>query len=390
MSLDNQNQPSSLGGTRVLFIDRDGTIIKETVDEQIDAFEKMMFYPKAFTFLGKIAKELDYELVMITNQDGLGTDSFPEETFWPVHNFIIQSFENEGVVFDKVFLDRTFPHENANTRKPGTGLLTQYFSDAYDLANSFVIGDRLTDMELAKNLGAKGIFINDETHLGTGEITVKREELDAFIALESNDWEKIYEFLKLKDRTAATHRKTNETDIDIRLNLDGTGKSDISTGLAFFDHMLDQLARHGQMDLKIKVEGDLQVDEHHTIEDTGIALGEVFHTALGNKLGIERYGFCLPMDDCLAQVAIDFGGRNWLVWDADFKREKIGDMPTEMFHHFFKSFSDGAKANLNIKAEGTNEHHKIEAIFKAFAKSIKMAVKRDVEKMVLPSTKGIL
>ena len=390
MSIDNQNQPSSLGGKRVLFIDRDGTIIKETVDEQIDAFEKMMFYPKAFTFLGKIAKELDYELVMITNQDGLGTDSFPEETFWPVHNFIIKSFENEGVVFDKVFLDRTFPHENANTRKPGTGLLTQYFSDAYDLANSFVIGDRLTDMELAKNLGAKGIFINDETHLGTGEITVKREELDAFIALESNDWEKIYEFLKLKDRTAATHRKTNETDIDIRLNLDGTGKSDISTGLAFFDHMLDQLARHGQMDLKIKVEGDLQVDEHHTIEDTGIALGEVFHTALGNKLGIERYGFCLPMDDCLAQVAIDFGGRNWLVWDADFKREKIGDMPTEMFHHFFKSFSDGAKANLNIKAEGTNEHHKIEAIFKAFAKSIKMAVKRDVEKMVLPSTKGIL
>lgn len=375
---------------RVLFIDRDGTMIKETIDEQIDAFDKMIFYPKAFTFLGKIAKELDYELVMITNQDGLGSDVFPEDTFWPVHNFIMKSFENEGVVFDKVFLDRTFPHENANTRKPGTGLLTDYFSEAYDLGNSFVIGDRLTDMELAKNLGAKGIFINDETNLGTGEITVKRDALDAHIALENNDWEKIYEFLKLKDRTSETHRKTNETDIAIKLNLDGTGKSDIKTGLAFFDHMLDQLARHGQMDLTIKVNGDLEVDEHHTIEDTGIALGEVFHNALGNKLGIERYGFCLPMDDCLAQSAIDFGGRNWLVWDADFKREMVGDMPTEMFHHFFKSFTDGAKANLNIKAEGTNEHHKIEAIFKAFAKSIKMAVKRDVEKMVLPSTKGVL
>jgi len=377
-------------GQRILFIDRDGTIIKETVDEQIDAFEKMMFYPKAFTFLGKIAKELDYELVMITNQDGLGTDVFPEDTFWPVHNFILKSFENEGVVFDKVFLDRTFPHENADTRKPGTGLLTEYLSEPYDLKNSFVIGDRLTDIELAKNLGAKGIFINDETNLGTGEITVKRNELDDVIALESNDWEKIYEFLKLKNRTAKITRKTNETDIYIKLNLDGTGKSDIKTGLAFFDHMLDQLARHGQMDLQIRVEGDLEVDEHHTIEDTGIALGEVFHTALGNKLGIERYGFCLPMDDCLAQVAIDFGGRNWLVWEADFKREKVGDMPTEMFHHFFKSFTDGAKANLNIKAEGTNEHHKIEAIFKAFAKAIKMSVKRDVEKMVLPSTKGML
>ncbi|WP_339652331.1 bifunctional histidinol-phosphatase/imidazoleglycerol-phosphate dehydratase HisB [uncultured Maribacter sp.] len=375
---------------RVLFIDRDGTIIKETIDEQIDAFEKMIFYPKAFTFLGKIAKELDYELVMITNQDGLGTDVFPEDTFWPVHNFILKSFENEGVFFDKVFLDRTFPHENANTRKPGTGLLTEYFSDVYDLENSFVIGDRLTDMELAKNLGAKGIFINDETNLGTAEITIKRDELESYIAIESNDWEKIYEFLKLKDRTAEIHRKTNETDISIKLNLDGTGKSDIKTGLAFFDHMLDQLARHGQMDLTIKVDGDLEVDEHHTIEDTGIALGEVFHSALGNKLGIERYGFCLPMDDCLAQSAIDFGGRNWLVWNADFKREKVGDMPTEMFHHFFKSFTDGAKANLNIKAEGTNEHHKIEAIFKAFAKSIKMSVKRDVEKMVLPSTKGVL
>ncbi len=375
---------------KVLFIDRDGTIIKETADEQIDAFDKMVFYPKVFAFLGKIAKELDYELVMITNQDGLGTDSFPEETFWPVHNFILKSFENEGVVFDKVFLDRTFPHENADTRKPGTGLLTAYFSDEYDLANSFVIGDRLTDMELAKNLSSKGIFINDNTHLGTDEITVKREALNDVIVLENNDWEKIYEFLKLKDRVAEITRKTNETDIYIKLNLDGTGIGNIDTGLSFFDHMLDQLARHGQMDLDIKVKGDLEVDEHHTIEDTAIALGEVFHKALGNKLGIERYGFCLPMDDCLAQVAIDFGGRNWLVWETEFKREMIGKMPTEMFNHFFKSFTDGAKANLNIKAEGANEHHKIEAIFKAFAKAIKMAVKRDVEKMVLPSTKGML
>ena len=375
---------------KVLFIDRDGTIIKETADEQIDAFEKMIFYPKAFTWLGKIAQELDYELVMITNQDGLGTDVFPEDTFWPVHNFILKSFENEGVVFNKVFLDRTFPHENADTRKPGTGLLTAYFSEDYDLKNSFVIGDRLTDMELAKNLGSKGIFINDNTNLGEGETTVSDKELDAHIALESNDWQKIYEFLKLEDRVRTLSRKTNETDIQITLNLDGTGKSSIHTGIAFFDHMLDQLARHGAMDLDIQVKGDLEVDEHHTIEDTAIALGEIFADALGNKLGIERYGFCLPMDDCLAQAAIDFGGRNWLVWEADFKREMIGKMPTEMFYHFFKSFTDGAKANLNIKAEGTNEHHKIEAIFKAFAKAIKVAIKRDPDKMILPSTKGML
>lgn len=375
---------------KVLFIDRDGTIIKETADEQIDDFGKIEFYPKVFTYLGKIAKELDYELVMITNQDGLGTDSFPEENFWPAQNFILKSFENEGVIFDNVFLDRTFPHENANTRKPGTGLLTAYFSGEYDLKKSFVIGDRLTDMELAKNLGSKGIFINDNTNLGAGEITVDSSDLGDIIALESNDWEKIYGFLKLEDRVSEVIRKTNETYIHIKLNLDGTGKGTIDTGLAFFDHMLDQLARHGQMDLDIKVKGDLEVDEHHTIEDTAIALGEVFHKALGNKLGIERYGFCLPMDDCLAQVAIDFGGRNWLVWEAEFKREMIGQMPTEMFNHFFKSFTDGAKANLNIKAEGSNEHHKIEAIFKAFAKAIKMAVKRDVEKMVLPSTKGML
>jgi imidazoleglycerol-phosphate dehydratase/histidinol-phosphatase len=375
---------------KVLFIDRDGTIIKEPGDEQVDAFDKLIFYPNVFTYLGKIARELDYELVMITNQDGLGTSAFPEDTFWPVQNFIVQSFENEGVVFDNIVIDRTFPHENAETRKPKTGLLTEYFSETYDLANSYVIGDRLTDIELAKNLGSKGIFINDHTELGTDEISIKRNELEKLIALETNDWKKIHEFLKLQDRVAEISRKTNETDIQIKINLDGSGKSTIATGLAFFDHMLDQLARHGQMDLDIQVQGDLEVDEHHTIEDTAIALGEVFHKALSNKLGIERYGFCLPMDDCLAQVAIDFGGRNWLVWEAEFKREKIGEMPTEMFYHFFKSFTDGAKANLNIKAEGTNEHHKIEAIFKAFAKAIKVAVKRDVDKMILPSTKGML
>lgn len=375
---------------KVLFIDRDGTIIKETADEQIDAFEKMIFYPKVFTYLGKIAKELDYELVMITNQDGLGTDSFPEDTFWPVHNFIMKSFENEGVVFDKVFLDRTFPHENANTRKPGTGLLTAYFSSAYDLENSFVIGDRLTDIELAKNLGSKGIYINNKTNFGAKEITVNRKELDDVIALESNNWQQIYEFLKLENRVAEITRNSNETQIYIKLNLDGTGKSAISTGIDFFDHMLDQIARHGNMDLTVEVKGDLEVDEHHTIEDTMIVLGEVFADALGNKMGIERFGFCLPMDDCLAQVAIDFGGRNWLVWEADFNREMIGKMPTEMFYHLFKSFTDGAKCNLNIKAEGTNEHHKIEAIFKAFAKALKAAVKRDSEKMILPSTKGLL
>ncbi|MEO1012516.1 MAG: bifunctional histidinol-phosphatase/imidazoleglycerol-phosphate dehydratase HisB [Bacteroidota bacterium] len=379
-----------MGSTKILFIDRDGTLIKEPEDEQIDDFSKLEFYPGAFTYLGKIARELDYELVMITNQDGLGTSVFPEETFWPVHNFVLKSFENEGVAFNKVFIDRTYPHENADTRKPKTGLLTEYFKKPYDLENSFVIGDRLTDMELAKNLGAKGIFINDNTNLGTDEITLGQTALDTVIALESNEWEKIYTFLKLKDRVAEIHRNTNETDISIRINLDGSGKGAINTGLAFFDHMLDQLARHGQMDLEIRVNGDLEVDEHHTIEDTGIALGEAFFKALGDKLGIERYGFYLPMDDCLAQVALDFGGRNWLVWEADFKREKVGDMPTEMFHHFFKSFTDGAKANLNIKAEGTNEHHKIEAIFKALAKTIKMAVKRDKDKMVLPSTKGIL
>lgn len=375
---------------KILFIDRDGTIIKESSDEQIDTFKKLKFYPKVFQYLSKIDKELDFEIVMITNQDGLGTDAFPEDTFWPVHNFIIECFKNEGIEFKEQFIDRTFPKDNAPTRKPNTGLLTKYFSEDYDLKNSFVIGDRLTDIELAKNLGAKGIYINNNTNLGANEIKAKRDELDAFIALETNNWEEIYAFLKTEDRTGSIVRNTNETKINIELNLDGTGKNSIDTGISFFDHMLDQLARHGQLDLSIIVEGDLEVDEHHTIEDTAIALGELFNKVLGSKLGIERYGFCLPMDDCLAQVAIDFGGRSWLVWDVNFKREMIGKMPTEMFMHFFKSFTGGAKCNLNIKAEGRNEHHKIEAVFKAFAKAIKMAVKRDVGNMILPTTKGVL
>ncbi len=376
---------------KVLFIDRDGTIVLEPENYQLDSLEKLEFYPKAFQYLAKIANELDYELAMVTNQDGLGTDSFPEDTFWPTQNFILKAFENEGVVFDEIFVDRTFPEENAPTRKPRTGMLTKYLNNPeYDLENSFVLGDRLTDVELAKNLGAKAIFMNMTDGIGSNEISSKRDELNETIALQTTDWKRIYEFLKLEARSASITRKTNETDIYINLNLDGTGKSKIDTGIAFFDHMLDQISRHGQMDLEITVKGDLEVDEHHTIEDTAIALGEVFAKALGNKLGIERYGFCLPMDDCLAQAAIDFGGRNWLIWETEFKREMVGKMPTEMFYHFFKSFTDGAKANLNIKAEGINEHHKIEAIFKAFAKAIKVAVKRDTEKMILPSTKGML
>ncbi len=376
---------------RVLFIDRDGTLVLEPENYQLDSLTKLEFYPKVFQFLSKIAKELDFELAMVTNQDGLGTLSFPEETFWPTQNFILKAFENEGITFDEIFIDRSFPEDNAPTRKPRTGMLTKYLNNPeYDLENSFIIGDRITDVELAKNLGSKAIFIKNEENLGGNEIATSLEELQNVIALQTTDWQKIYEFLKLDERTASIKRSTNETNIAITLNLDGTGKSNINTGISFFDHMLDQIARHGQMDLDIQVKGDLEVDEHHTIEDAAIALGEVFAKALGNKLGIERYGFCLPMDDCLAQVAIDFGGRNWLVWEAEFKREMIGQMPTEMFFHFFKSFTDGAKANLNIKAEGTNEHHKIEAIFKAFAKAIKVAVKRDTEKMILPSTKGML
>lgn len=372
----------------VLFIDRDGTLALEPEGYQLDAFEKLVFYPEVFTYLAKIAKELDFELVMVTNQDGLGTASFPEETFWPVQDFLIQSFKNEGVQFNEILIDKSLPADNAPTRKPRTAMMNHYFDEAdYDLKNSFVIGDRLTDMELAKNLGSQGIFIANDPELGQDETTANT---DLPIALITTSWKDIYAFLKLEQRQFDYERKTNETDIKLKLNLDGTGKSSIDTGIAFFDHMLDQLARHGSMDIELEVKGDLEVDEHHTIEDTAIALGEAFAQALGNKLGIERYGFCLPMDDCLAQVAIDFGGRNWLVWETEFKREMIGKMPTEMFFHFFKSFSDGAKANINIKAEGTNEHHKIEAIFKAFAKAIKVAVKRDPDKMILPSTKGSL
>ena len=376
---------------KVLFIDRDGTLVLEPENYQLDSLSKLEFYPKVFQYLSKIAQELDFELVMVTNQDGLGTSYFPEDTFWPTQNFILKAFENESVTFEELFIDRSFPEDNAPTRKPRTGMLTKYLNNSdYDLTNSYVIGDRITDVELAKNLGSKAIFIKNEADLGGTEISASAEELQNIIALQTTDWKQIYEFLKLDERTASITRKTNETDIFIQLNLDAAGKSNIDTGISFFDHMLDQIARHGQMDLDIQVKGDLEVDEHHTIEDTAIALGEVFATALGNKLGIERYGFCLPMDDCLAQVAIDFGGRNWLVWETEFKREMIGKMPTEMFFHFFKSFTDGAKANLNIKCEGTNEHHKIEAIFKAFAKAIKVAVKRDTEKMILPSTKGML
>ena len=373
---------------KVLFIDRDGTLTLEPNDFQLDSFDKLIFYPNVFQYLSKIAKELDYELVIVTNQDGLGTSSFPENTFWPVHNFILQSFENEGVVFDQVFIDKSFPKDKQPTRKPGTELLKSYIDNpAYDLENSYMIGDRLTDMELAKNLGCKGILIDTDTERGATEVT---DAVLAVIVLKTQLWEEIYQRLLLKDRKVTLTRNTKETKITIALNIDGSGQSTIDTGIAFFDHMLDQLARHGQMDISIQTKGDLEVDEHHTIEDTAIALGETFALALGNKLGIERYGFTLPMDDALAQVAIDFGGRNWLVWEAEFKREMIGKMPTEMFFHFFKSFADGAKANINIKAEGDNEHHKIEVIFKAFAKAIKVAVKRDSSKMILPSTKGML
>ena len=377
---------------KILFIDRDGTLIKEPADEQIDSFAKLEFLPGMLQYLPKIATELDYELVMITNQDGLGTASYPEDTFWPVQNFVITTLKNEGVVFSNICIDRTFPAENAPTRKPGTGLLTQYFdTEKYDLKNSFTIGDRKNDILLGYNLSAKAIWINDNPGLGDKEFSKDEvEKIKCTVALETTEWEKIYEFLKVGKRVVEHRRATKETDIYIKIDLDGKGEAKVSTGLHFFDHMLDQIARHGSIDLEVIAKGDLHIDEHHTIEDTGIALGEVFAIALGNKRGIERYGFCLPMDDCLAQAAIDFGGRNWIVWDAEFNREKVGDVPTEMFYHFFKSFSDASKCNLNIKAEGQNEHHKIEAIFKAFAKAIKMAVKRDVNNMVLPSTKGVL
>lgn len=373
---------------KLLFIDRDGTLVVEPEDEQVDSFEKLQFYPGALQYLPRIAQELDFELVLVTNQDGLGTSSHPEENFWPVHRFIMNTFKGEGVHFAAEYIDRTFPHELAETRKPGTGMLKAYFDeDVYDLPNSFVIGDRVNDVKLAQNLGAKAIWLRSNDTLGITENHIIDEDT---IALQTNDFKKVYEFLKFSERVAEHQRTTKETDIYVALNLAGSGQAAIQTGLPFFDHMLDQLARHGGLDLTIDAKGDLHIDEHHTIEDTALALGETMLHALGDKRGIERYGFSLPMDDCLAQVALDFGGRNWLVWDAEFKREKIGEMPTEMFYHFFKSFSDAAKCNLHIIATGTNEHHKIEAIFKAFAKAIKMAVKRDVNNMQLPSTKGIL
>lgn len=377
---------------RVLFIDRDGTLINEAPPTyQIDSFDKLTFYPQMFEYMGKIAREMDYELVMITNQDGLGTTSFPEDTFWSVHNFIMKTLEGEGIHFDAVLIDRTFAKENAPTRKPATGLCTQYMdASKYDLANSFVIGDRITDVQLAKNLGCKAIWLNNDAALGASEVKDSWEALQGTIALQTTEWSKLYEFLKLGMRQVVHDRNTNETKIHIELNVDGSGKSNISTGLGFFDHMLDQIARHGKIDMTVVTEGDLYIDEHHTIEDTGIALGEAFAKALADKRGMERYGFALPMDEAEAKVLIDFGGRNWLVWNAQFNRERIGEMPTEMFFHFFKSFSDAAKCNLNIECKGDNEHHKIEAIFKAFAKAIRMAVKRDPMSNYLPSTKGVL
>jgi len=372
---------------KALFIDRDGTLIKEPpIDFQVDSLEKLEFVPKVFRNMFNIQKNLNYELVMVTNQDGLGTDSFPEDTFWPTQNKILQAFENEGVTFDDIIIDKTFPKENAPTRKPKTGLLTKYTNGDYDLANSFVIGDRLTDIELAKNLDARGILLNN----GGLVDELEKQNLTEICTLISDDWDDIYACVASPERTAEIKRTTKETKILIQLNLDGSGVCNISTGLNFFDHMLNQIGRHSGVDLTVQVKGDLEVDEHHTIEDTALALGEAFKNAVGDKLGMERYGFCLPMDDCIAMAAIDFGGRPWLVWDTEFNREMVGDMPTEMFMHFFKSFSDTALCNLNIKAEGTNEHHKIEAIFKALAKSIKMAIKRDVFNFELPSTKGKL
>ncbi|MGZ3896828.1 MAG: bifunctional histidinol-phosphatase/imidazoleglycerol-phosphate dehydratase HisB [Flavisolibacter sp.] len=377
---------------RVLFVDRDGTMIREVPPfYQIDSFDKVSFYPYVFKYLGKIAEELDYELVLVSNQDGLGTDKFPENQFWPPHNLIMSSFANEGVIFSEELIDRSLPEEHLPTRKPGTGMFTKYLTDPrYDLANSFVIGDRITDVQLAKNLHCKAIWLRNDPGLGSAEVRDSEAELSKVVALSTTEWKEIYEFLKLSRRVVHHTRKTSETDIDIQLNIDGSGQSDIQTGLGFFDHMLDQIARHGLVDLTIRAKGDLHIDEHHTIEDTGIALGEAFAKALGNKKGMERYGFALPMDEAEARVLLDFGGRNWIVWNAHFSREKIGDMPTEMFFHFFKSFSDAARCNLNIESKGENEHHKIEAIFKAFAKAIKMAVKRDPLKNYLPSTKGVL
>lgn len=381
---------------KVLFIDRDGTLIVEPQpSQQVDSLAKLTFIPGVFSALRQIAQDTDYALVMVTNQDGLGTESFPEDTFWPAHQKMLDTFAGEGVRFAAEHIDRHFPHQNSSTRKPGTGMLTQYFAETYDLANSYVIGDRLTDVQLAVNLGAKAILFippNLDPNTQAADIgPTVTADMQASIALTTPDWHRIHEFLRLPPRTAAVERNTNETKIRIDLNLDGTGRADMHTGIGFFDHMLDQLAKHSGADIAIHVRGDLHIDEHHTIEDTALALGEAFRRAIGDKRGINRYGFLLPMDEALAQVAIDFSGRPWLVWQAEFTREKIGDMPTEMFFHFFKSFSDAALCNLNVKVEGDNEHHKIEAIFKAFAKSVNMAVRRDVKAMnSLPSTKGVL
>jgi imidazoleglycerol-phosphate dehydratase / histidinol-phosphatase len=377
---------------KVLFIDRDGTLIQEFPPTyQIDSFTKLIFYPHVFKYMTKIAEELDYELVLVSNQDGMGTEKFPADQFWPVHNLVMSSFANEGVVFSKELIDASVPEDNSPDRKPRTGMFKQYLDNpTYDLNHSFVIGDRITDVQLAVNLGCKAIWLKNNPNLGSKEITSSPEELEQAVALETKNWKDIYEYLRSGLREVTHVRKTNETDITITLNLDGSGKANIQTGLGFFDHMLDQIARHGMIDLSVHSKGDLHIDEHHTIEDTGIALGEAFVKALGNKRGIERYGFALPMDESEAKVLIDFGGRNWMVWNTSFSRERIGDMPTEMFFHFFKSFSDAAKCNLNIECRGENEHHKIEAIFKAFAKAIKMAVKKDPLKDYLPSTKGVL
>lgn len=368
---------------RILFIDRDGTLVSEPpVDYQLDSFEKLEFYPGVMRNLYFIRKNLDYDFVMVTNQDGLGTDSFPEHSFWPIHNLILNTLKGEGINFSDILIDKSYPEDNLPTRKPGTDMLINYMTEDYDLTGSFVIGDRMTDVELAKNLGCKAILLNEDLDIP--------EELRAICVLQTADWDIVSEYLFAGERVAEIKRTTKETDIYVSLNLDGKGSCDISTGLGFFDHMLEQIGKHSGIDLIIKTKGDLDVDEHHTIEDTGIALGEAIYKALGDKRGIERYGFCLPMDDCLCTVALDFGGRPWLVWDAVFKRERVGDMPTEMFLHFFKSLSDAAKMNLNVQAEGENEHHKIEGIFKAFARALKMAKKRDIFNYELPSTKGII
>lgn len=377
---------------KVLFIDRDGTLILDPPPSyQVDSFPKLTFYPHVIEYLNKIARRLDYELVMVTNQDGLGTPSFPEADFWPPQEFVIRTLENEGIHFEKIFIDRSFASEKKDTRKPGIGMLTEFINnDKYDLKSSFVIGDRITDVLLAKNLGCRAFFLNNNKHLGANEVKETPNDLRDVIAVETVNWKDIYDYLESISRLVVHKRNTRETQVEVRLNLDGSGNSDIQTGLHFFDHMLDQLARHGGIDLYIRCKGDLEVDEHHTIEDVAITLGEAFSKALGDKRGIARYGFLLPMDDSLAQVAIDFGGRNWIRWEASFEREKIGDVPTEMFFHFFKSFSDAAKCNLNIKVTGENEHHKIESVFKAFARAIRMAVRRDADSQEIPTTKGMI